>query len=801
MLRIVYNNQTFTVADIDNLPNLYRAMDPISYSLEYDVFNFKIKSEATGEHKIKEMFDIWLATQNDEGLIVDYGDFSDFVYGAPVKIYEDNKLKATMYVTDITPANQRDVGDELYQMQCVSAIGILSRMEHYGGIYTGNTVGSIIASIMGDLSYSINSALSAVQLYGWLPYVKDARKNLNKVLFASGAIVTRTTGGNVYFTYPSQATAKAIPRGRTFYGGIVAKKEHKSEITVVEHGYYQSLEAQEELIFDNTQGVAGSNTRITFDEPYYAYRGDGLTVVSSSANYAVITGVGYLYAKKYVHTQRPVTQTIDTIGEPEIMNVSDQTLVSSLNVNGIVNRLVNYYSTAKIRTFDIEVKDERPGDLVEFYDRRDNANTGYIKSIDETASSFWRGTVNAVTDWTPTKGGNDFTKYTIVTDADLSEGVWTVPSNMRGKRARVVLFSGAEGGQGGYAGETMGRVSGSSANKRVYSSSSGSRETTVGGLQDGVQRGGKGGKGGAGGASATRMINIDVDSLKSSYMVSFGAGGKGGAGGTVTRDSKFNVKVTNPQMGGQGFDSVFNGVPTSMGSVFRGTYVNLITGKSVTGVGENGKSGADGGRGGYSEQIRGPFNEQADANAYNYSSQGKGINGGGIGSYRGGAGSNGILGSVVRAGYGWNLQEGKYYIFGNAGGGGGGGAAMGSNGGAGSSGHSSVANFTLNDGGEIRRVTLYYVNRIREDEDENEELVGGRGGDGANATLIPSKPLYVGGTGGHGGGGGGGAGQCLGNQFTTSGGNDNYHGSMYGGKGGNGGKGGDGSNGFMIVYY
>ena len=697
MLTIEYNNHVFTIADIDNLPNLYRVIDPISYELQYDVFNFNVKSDAIGEQKLFERNGFWLATSSNQGIVVDDGDFEDFVYGSQVKLFEDGALKAVMYVTSISPVNQRHFGDELFRVECVSSVGILSRVEHYGGVYVGATAGSIISDIMNGLPYTIDNALANELMYGWLPYVKDARKNLNKVLFATGATIQKNANGNVHFTYNVQDVAKSIPKSRTFYGGINSKKEHKSSVTVIEHGFYQSLEATEELVFDNTQSVAGNNTKITFNDPYYDYRGDGLTVVQSSANWAVVTGVGYLYAKKYVHTQRPVTRVIDTIGEPEVLQISDQTLVSSLNVNGIVDRLENYYGNAKIRTFDIEVSGEKPGDLIEFYDRRDRANVGYIQSIDETASSFWRGKVSAVTNWTPTKGGNDYKNYLIVKKSDLSSSTWTVPSALRGKRARVVLFSGAEGGQGGYAGESMGFVSGPSQATEVYSNSSGSRITYLGKLQNSPQRGGKGGKGGKGGASATRMINIDVEALANSYTVILGSGGAGGAGGTAVRNSLYKTTTTEPQMGQPGKDSIFNGISTASGAVFRGTYVNMVTGEVLAKSGENGISGSDGGMGGFSQQMVGPFETREEAESYDDSDLGVGEDGKSFAQFRGGAGANGTLGVIARSGYGWRIAEG-YWIFGCAGGGGGGGAAAGSNGQAGAEGYGASASYNVNAG-------------------------------------------------------------------------------------------------------
>lgn len=805
MLTIEYDGITFTVNDIENLPNLYRVIDPISYDLEYDVFNFSVKSDAVGEQKLKDKLGFWLSTSADEGIVFDPGDFAEFVYGPPVSLYENGKLKAILYVTNIYPTNQHDRTKELFRVECVSAVGILSKVEHFGNVYNGATIGSVIAEIMGNLPYTIDSALAAELTYGWLPYVKDARQNLRKVLFPVGASILRNQQGGVHFAYNRPDVAKVIPTSRTFYGGLNVLKEHKSAVTVIEHGFYQSLEAAEELVFDNTNGAAGDNTRIVFDEPYYDYRGDGLTVVSSSANYAIVSGVGYLYAKKYVHTQRPMTAVIDNVGEPEILQVADQTLVSSLTINGVINRLANYYSTAKLRSFDIEVSDEEPGDLIQFTDRRGNTRTGYVKSLDETASSFWRGKLTAVTDWQPTPAGNDYTHYIIVKASDLVNGVWNVPEEAQGQRARVVLFSGAEGGQGGYAGETVGEAKGTNGNV-VYTSSSGSNRTVLGGMQEGVFVGGKGGKGGKGGAAATRFINIDIPELAASYPATFGAGGEGGAGGTVTRNDQLKPTVTPPEYGSPGENSVFNGVSTANGALFRGTYMNLVTGEVLAQVGEDGTDGGDGGRGGYGERIRGGFETRAAAEAYDYSAIGKAEDGQSVGTYAGGVGANGTRGVSVSV-YNWSGYATGFYLIGNAGGGGGGGAAIGAAGSAGATGQSGSARYTHRTqtatGYDEVTETLYYTNHIFENDQDVKTTYGARGGDGADASVIPAKPQYIGGHGGHGGGGGGAPGQCMANQNTwsTSDGTSNDWGHMVGGKGGNGGKGGDGSDGFMICYW
>ena len=800
MFEIAYKSYVFDVYDVVNLPNIYRTVSLLSDSLAYDTFHFKVKvAGSSGIQKLLTSDGKWVHTSDNRGVVLGASepstdtDFIDFDYGEPVYVLEDGVQKALFYLLNIEPAGASDEGIEIFSVSCISVVGMLSRISHRGGIYAGTTAGTIISDIMGDLPYTIDSDVSGTLCYGWLPYTTDARQNLQQVLFATGASILRNSNGTIRFSFNQQATAKTIPADRIFFGGSAfGKKERKSKVVVTEHMYFQGADTAEELIYDNRTESSPGTTLQIFDQPHYSYRADGLTIVSSGANWAEVSGTGRLYAKKYIHSSREVSRVLDANTVTNEAAYTNMTLASSANINSILDRLANYYTNAEIRSFDVVIDTEKPGDLIEFQDRTHTTRTGYIQDIDETASSFWRGRLNVATNWAPTSPGNDFDSYLIIKGSDLSNGTWTVPTAMRGKRARVTLFSGAQGGQGGYAGSINPRLNSGAASTTIKANYGGGGLLAAWelGQRRGVSPGLAGGAGGQGGAAAAKLINIDIESLANSYSVSFGAGGAGGQGGVWSTG-------TAPSMGSAGGASTFNGISTNDGINFAGTYVNLVTGEVLAEAGPSGIAGANGGAGGLSTPVK-TFDSSAAANAYSYASEGKGSAGGSLQGYSGGAGVNGTNGIYFdNTGKTYNLAQ-KHLLLCCAGGAGGGGAAMGGNGSPGTAGVPQT--YVGRDEFNEYALTYYYANGYAGTIGGQATLRCSVGGDGADATVVPAQAVFTGGQGGHGGGGGGGAGESLGN-YTFSSGSGNYLGAAVNGKGGNGGQGGQGSDGFAIAYF
>ena len=779
-------------------PNVVSSISPVLLDLPWDVMEFGVRSGMVGPRYFQEIYDLFLTTQDDELLYINDGDLRNEEHGEPVLSYAGNTLRTKMYLQGIKARP-----NEAFDVTAYSAMGILEQQVFMGNFYKSQTVAAIIADIIGDaFTYSIDANVANTVITAPIGPM-SRRRALSAVLLATGASLMKDANGDIVIAYNQQSEASTL--APIEIGGQQLDYERYTTIIVTEHSFYESANASEEVLFDNTNDINVTNYTITFDEPIQSFRADGITLDASGPFFATLSGVGVLYGVKYVHVTRDITETTGVAGAQKELRVSDCTMISPANSKVVLDRIVNYEANVQLTQLNALVTNEAAGDLVQFNDPYDGASTGYIIEMNRTISGQDKATLTIAKNWTPGYFGNAYDSYLIVTEDDLVNGVWNVPPELQGQEGLVVLFSGAEGGQGGYAGRTPGTAGGSGAIYLLYNDYGDPAEIErIGNGQP--QNGGAGGAGGSGGAAATHIININVDSFGASYPVTFGAGGAGGAGGTVSWDQNWRPVYTDPAAGSPGDDSTFDGTSTADGATFKGTYLNLVTGEIIATDGDIGTAGGAGGNGGPSLQLRFIGERSTDAAVANwsYAAEGRGGDGEAVGSNTGGSAANGT-GSLrsINANY-YYVSKTGWYAVANAGGGGGGGAAAGANGSAGTAGQPGSITINHRTGGQITEVeTFYFVNQHSvDDEEELDRYYGGIGGDGANAVTIPAQAaLYHGGTGGAGGGGGGGAGASLGSNFSYSGSRDTWWGESRSGKGGNGAQGGQGSNGFMIVYW
>lgn len=589
MIEVKYRGWTFTGSG-DNLlllsptspPNVYEAWAPISLGLEWDTLTFGVKSVANGEKKLMTVLLEWYTTVNNEGYVVDDGDLMDYTIGEPVQVYKDGSFWREFYLSGIT----RRRGD-MYEFSCVSAVGLLAQMEHRGDIYFGATTGEVIADIMGAIPYSIDADVAAVTLYGWLPS-SNARDNLSRVLFATGASLLKSPNGGVWFTF-NQPTSSTDVSSRTFYEMSESEIERYGKVRVIEHTFFNSSHQTEQVLYDNTAGVAADAALIRFDEPMASLDATGLTVLSSGTNWAIISGTGVLYGTPYVHVKRVIEESTG-LPDSDELEIADNALIGRLNSPSVMERLINYYGNATQYSISIKQEGEKTGGLITYPTMNGDTAKGYIKTMDSRASSFVRSDIEVISNWTPTGLGNTYSEYFLITTA--SGGRITIPTAHRGKKALAVLFGGAQGGYGGHDGDRGG-------NGAPYSENIISRGY-----------GGQGGQGGAGsqGGGGGRYLQVEIDSLAASYTGSIGEGGAGGA--SVFFDEE-------PNAGEYGGDTVLGDYSTADGVVLEGPYINMIDGSIYGEEGQWGYDGEDGGAAGDLLESKKKGEDGQDGNDFN----------------------------------------------------------------------------------------------------------------------------------------------------------------------------------------
>lgn len=687
-MQAILNGITYTEVNFAGPPEVNFANDPVGDELQADTMSVDIIAGTggrgfilTADGKILTDADGKIVLTDPDGYAPIEAPTAD--YGDVVELYNNaGTLIAKMYVESI-----KRIARDKYRISAISALGLLIKRTHYGDVYSGETASTIIADIMGTVPYTIGGAIGNELVYGHLP-IASARDNLHVLLQSLGASILKDEDGDILIDYLDTVSIADLPANEIYLDeGSVEELSHATDVIVVEHNFLQTAYDEQVTLFDNTSGASVSSKIVAFEDPCYGLSVTGsLTIDSSNANHAVVSGVGTLVGYRYTHTQEEYTVTTGASGEQLTVAVRENELINATNSYNLAMRLAGYYGSANSASISAAVSEVRTGHHISFKNVYGEDSDGYVTEAQIALSvGVDKSQFTIATDFEPGPFGANYDSLLVIT----TSGSWTVPAEMSGQHVRVVLFGGAYGGQAGYDG-TDGEVLTASNSP------------------------GAGGAGGSAGQGFKILIS-DLDLTDASYLVTVGTGGAGGAA-----DGAFGV------IGG---DTSFGSLSSADGVEATG-YYDIINAANYGGPGVDGVAGGNGG-------LRG-------------GGAGESVTVGGV-TYSGGAGLTGTSYSGVFSAAG-------------------GGAAAGNNGASAS--------------GAAYPYTGNYTHP----------------GDGADASIVPTKQtLGKGGDGGHGGGGGGAGGGTRDSH--------GYHpwedgaGHYYIGAGGAGGAGGQGSDGFVLVYY
>lgn len=652
MNKITYGNRTITDEDLAiggsaaSSLMLYQAL--ISEELKPDTFSFNLIYDKNKMMFLLDSDGKYLTDSNGKYLLVKADDFDPeaFRFGDPLKYYINNgsTLVGQFYVQTV-----RRVEKKIYHFECTSAIGMTTYYGHNGGIYNGESLGTVIADIMGTLPYTIDADLADVTCTGWLPKVKAARDNLRALLFMSGGSVKKNPNGTVNFGYIGSGTVKTIQDTNLNTGASISYLEPATRVEVTSHEYHALPTDETVVLYDNTNGVAATSLVVDFGEPCHDLVPDGLTIEEYGANYAIVTGVGTLSGQKYTHSTSVYAIDTGSKGEPNVIQVTDNCMINPGNVANATKRIANYYGLAKEVDYLIRVTNERPGDQVTFKDPWGDQQTGFIKEMNVTLSKRLNANTKIALNWTPGPFGDSYSNYRIFRASDITgAGRLNIPAVMQGAQALIVLLSGAGGGQAGYDGAN-GKDNG------TYDDRGKPRDGGAGG--DPGQPGERG-----------RIYSVYENALPAYYdNASIGVGGPGGA--------------SNGELGQAGTDTTLGTYSTADGVQLIDDYTNFLTGESFGMMNEAGEKGGNGGIGsGYSDDI----DVDTSTNGEDHICEDGTVN-------SGGAYANGLYWSE-RVSSGWR----RYH----SGGAGGGGAAHGANGGNAITTEDPVSPQTYTNGGD-----------------------------------------------------------------------------------------------------
>lgn len=663
--------------------------------------------------------------------------------------YRDNK-RGTFYLQSVT-----QVAWNKYDLYATSAIGLLLKRVHRGGIYSGTSAESLLSSICGPIPFRMQTRFSSSKLYGWLPYVKppasSARDNFMKVLFALGATVTEDLDGALKIEELWDGVSGDAQKNRMGQGASVIREGKVTSVSLIEHQWVQGGDQT-----DLFEGTAAQGTEIVFDEPMYNLTASGFSILERGANYAKLSaGSGTLRGTAYVHNTRLIETKILNSSTENVISVEDQTLISLVNSSGAAKRLANYYKCLETIDAPLVYNLENPGELLTTYHPFDKTNvSACIKTEEITMSNKLKSQSTLLVGFTPIRqeGSESYEYHVVLTGS----GTFTFPEGTTSARAVLIGAGGAgfDGSPGGDSTETWEDEEIKTTRINLTA------PTTSASDSSNVSNRGAGtpGNGGAGGAAGTPGKVYEVTfSPSSGSRISYACGVKG---------------TSNGALGGA---TTFGSYSSNSGSTSSAGYTDIISGITYA---KSGDSGADGGKGG----------SGADGESVGGVSGGK--------QEPSGSATRSDSDTQRRSNISMDIDATANFSLGASGGGGAGGNSGNNLGTPG--GDAKVGSVRLS-------ITTGYINAFVY---PNKGGTGGDGADGADASVYGCS-----GSGAGGGGGAGGDSSASSNvsaqyyvynitiETRTDFAINNNAGGAAVRKGGAGGKGGAGADGCIILYY
>ena len=287
---------------------------------------------------------ISIINKNDIGIL--------FQRTLPFKVYRDNTLYGCFFI-DISSSNAKKT---FYTISANDYIGLLEYQMHLGGMYSNIAVSNLIADILGDIPYELDSELGDKTLTGYLP-IQTKREALRQVIFSVGGMIDTSRNESIIIKPLPTVISSELNKDKI----IDIKTTELAITTSIElntHKYKVNSE-ETELFNDSLNGTL----YLTFGEPIHDLTITGGTILTSGTNYATIQGNGIviLTGKGYDDIVETISKSNPAVATTDLQKV--ETHETTLNCNSIelLNSLKFVKSNIDV-TFNMTA--EKVGDLV-----------------------------------------------------------------------------------------------------------------------------------------------------------------------------------------------------------------------------------------------------------------------------------------------------------------------------------------------------------------------------------------------------------------------------------------------------
>lgn len=233
----------------------------------------------------------------------------------PVKAYDGERLAGVFYVKT---SNRRSARN--YDISCTDAIGVLDEEQYPDAVLTNKNAFELAQDICGDFDVEMDSSLQIKTVTGVL--VKNTRRQaLQQLCFAIGAVADTSGSESIRIFAPQFSEPKEIPANRVRVGGNVKRADAVTSVQLTSHKYS----------------------------------------TSGSGNSVEINGATYYDTQTVYTLNNPNATTAD---KKNVVSINDATLISSANVQEILQRVFDYYMLRDTHNVSFRLEGEKMGDYV-----------------------------------------------------------------------------------------------------------------------------------------------------------------------------------------------------------------------------------------------------------------------------------------------------------------------------------------------------------------------------------------------------------------------------------------------------
>lgn len=277
----------------------------------------------------------------------------------PLNVYFNGELLATTFVKKATRQSKF-----LWNIQSEDYIGIMDGVPYYGGIYYGSNAVDVLTDIfnVAKVPFVVDDVFADATVTGYISYT-TCREALMQVAFAIQAVVDTSNSDMVKVFALSDEVAQTIPLNRIMQGQNFVDDETVTGVEVTAHAYKPITDTQ--TVYDANESGTGANIFVKFSEPLHDLSISNGTIKQSGTNYAVIDANSgcILSGQKYEHTTQTKRKNDETILSSEIeriMAVDNATLVSSANLDNVLEKCYNWFT--RINTTNLKIVEGRHDD-------------------------------------------------------------------------------------------------------------------------------------------------------------------------------------------------------------------------------------------------------------------------------------------------------------------------------------------------------------------------------------------------------------------------------------------------------